>query len=257
MRNKEATIAFRYVSHTIMEDNNEKSRRSRRSILKRLGIAGSTVAVGGTGILFMSRGASAQVAANNLSSDGAVSITSDGGDVTGFALGANTAFDLGWEGFDADVDSVTFALAAQRTQVGTGTDESTARNNLAADSGSTSTSLFTDTPATILSPGRNGNVTYTSGDLATVFPFEIISGGAQGANVTGTIADANIDAASLSLDSDGDTKVNEITFTVTADIAAGTQTVQATESGTMDFVVGNIAGTADTGGTINGTGSGE
>lgn len=235
------------------EENNNVV--SRRTAIRGAGMALGAAAIGGSGLFFMSQGVAAQVSSNTLSSDnGGIDITGDGGDVTGIELGSNTTFDLSWEGFDSAIDSVTFTLEARRSQVGTGTDESTARNNLSDDTGSTVVELFTDSP-TIQNAGRSGSTSYTSSDLTTTFPFAIISDGSPGANVTGTIADANIDAGSLSLDTDGETKLNVIEFTLTADVAAGTQSTTTTQTGTLDVLVGNLATNSGTGGIINGSGT--
>lgn len=227
---------------------------SRRTAIRGAGVALGAAAIGGSGLFFMTQGASAQVTSNTLTSDGAIDITGDGGDVTGIELGSTTAFDLSWEGFDSDITSVSFSLEARRSQVGTGTDATSARNNLTDDTTSTIVTLFTDSP-TVLSPGRSGSTTYTSSDLTTTFPFAIISNGNQGANVSGTIANANIDAASLSTGSDGDTKLSVIEFTLTANVGNGTQSTTAIQTGTLDVLVGNLAINSGTGGTINGSGT--
>lgn len=228
---------------------------SRRTTIRAAGLATATLTLGGAGLLFSTRRASAALDSNTLSG-GAVNITGDGGDVTGFELASDTTIDLSWQGFDTDVDSVTFTLEAQRTQVGTGVDESAARTALTDDTGTTPVTLFTDSPD-VITPGRNGNDTYTSTELTTTFPFAVIANELPGPNVVGTLTDGNIDAASLSSDTDDEVKLNVITFTLTAvlsDSVSG-QSVTTTETGTMDFVVENLAAATDTGASISGSGS--
>lgn len=229
---------------------------SRRAMIKTGGIAVGATAVGGVGLFYATQGAAAELTSNVLEEDAPVEFEGDGGDVTDLSLAEETEFDLGWEGFGSDIDSVTFTLSARRDQVGTGNDESEARGNLSSDDGSSQTGILSDSPA-VLGAGRNGSELYASGDLVTDFPFAIIEGGGQASGVEGTLTDANIDAGSLSADDDGTTKVNVIEFELEALVEAGEQSVTVSESGTLDVVVGNIDSDADTGGTLSGNGDAE